>query len=153
MRLVPFVRSIGTPSRTNLLLGVPSIFDEFFNEFPFRTALREGAEAWRPAVDVLEKDGNLILQAELPGVDQKDIELKLEGNVLTLKAERKREQEEDNKNYRLVESFYGTFSRSFTLPETAELDKVTADYKNGVLTISIPQKPELKPREIPVKAA
>ncbi len=74
-------------------------------------------------------------------------------NDLTLKAERKREHEEDRKNYRRVESFYGTFSRSFALPETADLDKVTADYKNGILTISIPLKPELKPREIPVKAA
>jgi HSP20 family protein len=153
MKLVPYFRSTGTPSRTNWLVDVPGVFDEFFNDFPFRPALQEGADTWRPAVDVLEKDRNLILRAELPGVDQKDIDLKIEGNVLTLKAERKREQEENDKNYRRVESFYGTFSRSFALPETANLDKVTADYKNGVLTISIPQKPELKPREIPVKAA
>ena len=93
MRLVPIVRNIGTPSRTSWLLGVPGIFDEFFKDLPFRPALSEGAEAWRPAVDVLEKDGNLILRAELPGVEQKDIDLKGGGNILTLKAERKREQE------------------------------------------------------------
>jgi len=103
-----------------------------------------------PAVDVLEKDGNLILRAEVPGMNQKDIDLKLEGNVLTMKGEKKSSAEENDDNYRRIESCYGSFTRSFTLPETVEHDKIRADYKDGILTITIPQKPEVKPREIPV---
>ncbi len=92
----------------------------------------------------------MILKAELPGIEEKDIELTLEGNVLTLKGERKLDEKEERDNYRRIESYYGSFSRSFTLPETADRDSIKADYKNGVLTVTIPQKPEMKPREIPV---
>jgi HSP20 family protein len=106
-----------------------------------------------PPVDILEKDGNLILRAELPGMSEKDIELKLEGNVLTLKGERKLEKEEDRQNFHRMESFYGTFSRSFTLPDTVDPDKISADYKNGILTVTVPQKPEAKARSIQVKAS
>lgn len=103
-----------------------------------------------PAVDILEKNGEMILRCEIPGVTEKDIDLKLEGNVLALKGEKKLEHEEDRDNYHRVESFYGTFSRSFALPDTVDTDKIKADYKNGVLTVTIPQKPEVRPREIPV---
>ncbi len=151
MRLIPWVRNLETPSRANLPFGASRIFDQFFSDWPFHPMVCEGTETWRPVVDVVEKDGNLILRAELPGVDQKDIELKLEGNVLTLKGERKLEHEENRDNYRRIESSYGAFARSFTLPESVERDKIRADYKNGVLTVTIPQKPESKPREIAVK--
>ena len=86
-------------------------------------------------------------------MNEKDIELKLEGNVLTLKGERKLEEKEDRQNYHRVESFYGTFTRSFTLPNSIQADKIAADYRNGVLTITIPQKPEAKARSIQVKAS
>jgi HSP20 family protein len=104
---------------------------------------------WAPPVDVLERDGNLILRAEIPGMEEKDIDLKLEGNLLTLRGERKFEQE-NRDNYHRVESFYGTFMRSFTLPDTVDREKIKAEYKNGVLTVTVPQKPEVRPREIPV---
>jgi len=103
-----------------------------------------------PSVDILEKEGNLILRAELPGMTEKEIDLKVEGNTLTLKGERKMENEDKKSNYHRVESSYGSFTRSFTLPETVDLDKINAEYKNGILTITLPQKPEVKPREIPV---
>ncbi len=148
MRLIPYVRKSRVPART---WPDPSrLFEEFFNDFPMLSAFQRERESWSPSVDVLEKEGKLILRAELPGIEEKDIDLKVEGNVLTLKGERKLEKEDEKSNYHRMESFYGSFSRSFTLPETVDLDKITADYKNGVLTIAIPHKPEVRPREIPV---
>jgi len=126
------------------------LFEEFFNEFPFNGSFPSARESWSPAVDILEKDGDLILRAELPGMTEKQIELKLEGNTLTLKGERKLENEDKKSNYHRVESFYGSFMRTFRLPDTVDMGKISADYKNGVLTITMPQKPEVKPREITV---
>jgi len=147
MRLIPYIRRNEAPSR--IWPDTSSWFEDFFNE-PFASlATRPGAN-WAPAVDVLEKDGNLILRAEVPGINEKDIDLKLEGNVLTLKGEKKQENEEERNNYHRMESFYGSFSRSFTLPDSVDRDGIRADYKNGILTVTIPQKPEVRPREIPV---
>jgi HSP20 family protein len=142
MRLVPYVRKSEYPTATRF-------FEEFFNDFPF-DSVTETRENWVPSVDILEKDGNLILRAELPGMDEKQIELKLEGNTLTLKGERKMETEDKKSSYHRVESFYGSFTRSFQLPDTVDREKINAEYKNGVLTVTLPQKPEVKPREIPV---
>jgi HSP20 family protein len=140
MRLIPYVRRSESPAR---------LFEEFFNEFPF-SSVPEARDTWMPSVDILEKDGNLMLRAELPGMTEKQIELKLEGNTLTLKGERKMENEDTKSNYHRVESFYGSFTRSFRLPDSVDCEKIHADYKNGVLTVTIPQKPEVRPREIPV---
>jgi len=98
---------------------------------------------------VLEREGSLILMVSLPGINEKEIELKVEGQVLTIKGERK-SLESDGYTYHQSESRFGTFSRSFTLPETTDLDNINADYKNGVLNIAVPQKPEIKPRTIKV---
>jgi HSP20 family protein len=127
------------------------LFESLFKDFPFSNQAFD-RETGMPAVDVLEKDGNLILRAELPGMEEKDIQIQLDGNVLTLKGERKLEEEDKKENYHRIESFYGSFSRSFTLPETADRDKIKADYKTGILTVTVPQKPELKPRQIAVSA-
>jgi len=126
------------------------LFEEFFNDFPFAGSFPTTGENWNPAVDILEKDGDLILRAELPGLTEKQIELKLEGNTLTLKGERKMENEDKKSNYHRLESFYGSFMRTFRLPDTVNMEKISADYKNGILTVTLPQKPEVKPREIPV---
>src|SRR5512139_269918 len=142
MRLVPYVRRTEAPISTRL-------FEEFFNDFPFAGSFPDARESWNPAVDILEKDGDLILRAELPGMTEKQIELKLEGNTLTLKGERKMENEDKRGSYHRVESFYGSFTRSFRLPDTVDAEKINAEYKNGVLTVTIPQKPEVRPREIP----
>jgi HSP20 family protein len=143
MRLIPYVRRTETPVASRLL-------EEFFNDFPLASYMSEPKDNWLPAVDILEKDGNLILRAELPGMSEKQIDVKLEGNTLTLKGERKMDNEDKKNNYHRVESFYGAFTRSFRLPDTVDLEKISADYKNGVLTVTIPQKPEVKPREITV---
>lgn len=147
MRVVPYNRNYNAPAR--IWPETSRLFESLFKEFPFN-GFTNDRETGMPAVDVLEKDGNFVLKAELPGIEEKDLELKLEGNILTLKGERKMEEKEDNGNYHRVESFYGSFSRSFTLPDTADRDKISADYKNGVLTVTVPQRPETKPRAIPV---
>jgi HSP20 family protein len=149
MRLTPALRRTDA-APANTFANVPRIFDEFFRDWPFHALDFDRSETWRPAVDVLEKDGNLVLRAEVPGISEKDIDLKLEGNVLTLKGERKHEAENDNGKYYRKETCYGTFSRSFSLPDTVDIDKIKADYRNGVLTVTIPQKPEVAPRAIPV---
>ncbi len=142
MRYLPSVLRINPPVKYWPEAG---LLASFFDDFPFgRTLDREVV----PAVDILEKDGNLILRAELPGMNEKDIALKLDGNVLTLSGEKKFENEEKSDNYRKIERSYGSFSRSFTLPETADREKVSADYKNGVLTVTVPLKAEAKPREV-----
>jgi len=143
MKLVPFIRRTELPTTTRL-------FEEFFNEFPFFGSALEDRNHWTPSVDIMEKDGNLVLQAELPGLSEKEIDLKLEGNMLTLKGERKKEQEDKKGTYHRIESCYGSFTRSFRLPETVDAEKINAEYKNGILKVTIPQKPEVKPREIPV---
>lgn len=143
MMLIPYVRRSETPVTNRL-------FEELFNDFTFEDFLPESRETWTPSVDILEKDGNLVLRAELPGMTEKQIDLKLEGNTLTLKGERKMDTEDKKSNYHRVESFYGSFTRSFRLPDTVDYEKINAEYKNGVLTVTIPQKPEVKPREIPV---
>jgi HSP20 family protein len=143
MRLVPYIRRTEVPVASQF-------FEEFFHNFPFSSSFSDNGENWNPAVDILEKDGHLILRAELPGMTEKQIELKVEGNTLTLKGERKMDEEDKKSNYHRVESFYGSFVRTFRLPDTVDLDKISADYKNGVLTVTMPQKPEVRPREIPV---
>ena len=150
MKLIPVLRRSEPASLWSERSVFPTLFDEFFGEWPFRSITAETAPGWIPAVDILEKDGNLILRAELPGMSERDIDLKLDGNVLTLKGERKREEEQEKHNYHRTERFHGTFSRSFTLPDSVDRDQIKADYKSGVLTVTIPQKPEVKPREIPV---
>ena len=143
MRLIPYFRGSEAPVANGW-------FEEFFSDFPFSGSLLEGRKSWVPSVDILEKDGKLILRAELPGMTEKDIDLKIEGNTLTLKGERKMDSEDKKSNYHRIESFHGSFTRSFRLPDTVDYEKVNAEYKNGVLTVTLPQKPEATPREIPV---
>ncbi len=147
MRLIPYIRRSEVPAR--IWPDTTSLFEDFTND-PFFAPFTRTSDRWLPAVDILEKDGNLIMRAEVPGLSEKDIDLKLEGNTLTLRGEKKLENKEDRNNYHRMESFYGSFTRSFTLPDTVDRDRIKADYKDGILTITIPQKPEVRPREIPV---
>jgi HSP20 family protein len=148
MRVLSTERRGGSPA-TRTWPGW-GLFEEFLSDLPTRTQ-RDGVDSFRPAVDILEKDGTLVLRAEVPGLDQKEIELKLEGNVLTLRGERKLDESE-REQYHRVESFFGTFSRSFTLPDSADREHIKADFRNGILTVTIPQKPEVKARASPVNA-
>ncbi len=107
--------------------------------------------SWTPAVDIFETDNHdLVLKAELPGMTREDIEVSVENNTLVLKGTKKFDSEVKEENYRRVERTYGTFHRSFTLPNTVDTSKVAADYKNGILTVTLPFREEAKPRTINV---
>jgi HSP20 family protein len=125
------------------------VFEDLFNDWAIRSS-STGGDNWRPAVDILEKNGDLVLRAEVPGIDEKAIDLKLEGKVLTIKGEKMPEPEVNGFTYHRSESYYGTFTRSFTLPDSADSDRIKADFKNGILTITIPQKAEAKVRSIAI---
>src|SRR5262249_33385506 len=104
--------------------------------------------AWSPAVDIFETDGEIVVKAELPGMEKKDIALNLEKNVLTLRGERRFEKETKEDNYHRIERSYGTFSRAFSIPATVDEEKIRADYKDGVLKIVLPKKEQSKPKQI-----
>jgi HSP20 family protein len=107
--------------------------------------------SWVPAVDVFENaQHELVLKAELPGVKKEDIDLKVENNTLTIRGERKREFETKEDGYHRVERTYGSFARSFTLPTTVNADGVKAEYKDGVLTVTLPPREEAKPRQVQI---
>src|SRR6516165_5829078 len=103
-----------------------------------------------PPVDVYEDEHNVTLKIEVPGIEEKDIDVRVENNVLTVTGERKIEKEEKQENYRRIERQYGTFTRSFTLPNTVDAEKVNADYDKGVLKITLAKKAEAKPKQIKV---
>lgn len=107
----------------------------------------------RVAVDIREEPDAFYVDAEVPGVAAEDVRVEVEKNVLTISGERKTENEESEATYRRVERYYGSFSRSFTLPETVDAEQIHADLKNGVLTLRLPKKEAPKPRAIQVKAA
>ena len=109
---------------------------------------------WTPAVDIFETEAHdLVLKAELPGMTREDIEVVVENSTLVLKGTKKFNADVKDENYRRIERTYGTFHRSFTLPNTVDASKVTADYKNGVLTVKLPFREEAKPRTINVEIA
>jgi len=105
---------------------------------------------WSPAVDIFETEGEIVVKAELPGVDRKDIALNLDHNVLTLKGERRFEKETKEENYHRVERSYGGFSRTFSIPATVDEEKIRADYRDGILKIALPKKEQAKPKQIKI---
>lgn len=107
---------------------------------------------WRPAVDIREEPDRYVIQADLPGVDPKDIEITMENGMLTLRGERKLEKEESGDNYKRVERAYGTFYRRFSLPDTADPERIEAQGRNGVLEIILPKQEKVQPRRISVKS-
>lgn len=111
--------------------------------------LREGI--WQPPVDIYEDENSVVIKAELPGVDQKEIDIRIEDNTLTLRGERKHSQDVKKENYHRVERFYGTFQRSFSLPHTIDQEHVKAACDQGVLTITLPKREEKKPKQINVE--
>ena len=108
------------------------------------------AGAFVPQVDVYEDEHSIQLKLEVPGIDEKDLDIKVENNVLTVSGERKFEKEEKEENFRRVERRYGSFTRTFTLPTTVDSEKVSANYDKGVLKIVLPKKAEAKPKQIKV---
>jgi len=112
----------------------------------------EGAATrpWTPSVDIKETENEITLIADVPGVDQKDLEIKIEDGTLTLKGERKFEEEKKGEGYHRIERGYGSFVRCFSIPDSVDPEKVKASYKNGVLTVHLPKKEVAKPRTVKV---
>ena len=124
--------------------------NRLFNE-GFRGQADESAlTAWAPAVDIYETPNELVVKADLPDVNEKDIDIRVENNLLTIRGERKFEKSVSEDNYLRVERTYGTFSRSFSLPNTVNAEAIKAEYKNGVLTVNLPKREESKPRQVKV---
>jgi len=111
------------------------------------------ARPWSPAVDIVETENELILKADVPGVNLKDIDIQFENGTLTIKGERKFEKEEKGKGFHRMERSYGAFVRYFTVPETVDAEHVKADYQAGVLTITLPKKEVAKPKSIKVQVS
>jgi HSP20 family protein len=148
VRWEPFRDLVGLQERMNRL------FDE-----SFRGINRTGGEedwvggSWAPAVDIYEQNGNIVLKAELPGVDPKDVDVRVENNILTLSGERKLDNEVKRETYHRVERAYGSFTRSFTLPNVVDTEKIKAEYKDGLLRMTLPKKDEARPKQISINVA
>ena len=109
-----------------------------------------GRGAWSPSVDIYENKDQIVLEAELPGMKQEDFDLTIENNVITLRGERSFEKADDADNYHRVERSYGSFTRSFTLPQTVSAEGASAEYRNGVLRVTLPKREETKSRRIEI---
>jgi HSP20 family protein len=128
------------------------LLDPLFNEVFADDNTDVAVSNWRPAVDIKEEDNRFLIKADIPGVNPKDIEITMEDGVLTIKGERVVEKDEKREDYRRVERSRGTFYRRFSLPDTADADKIEAKGKDGVLEIVIPKHEKVMPRRITVKS-
>src|SRR6266851_5516755 len=139
--------------RTQIFRGGSALQDQInrlFNDAFERTDGESNLTAWAPAVDISENEHELVVKADLPGIEAKGLDIRVENNVLTIRGERKFEKKVDQDNYLRVERAYGSFARSFALANTVNSDAIKADYQNGVLTLTIPKREEAKPKQIKV---
>lgn len=135
--------------------GISTLQDQvnrlFDNTFLGRS--ESSLASWAPAVDVHETENELVVTADLPGMNEKDLDVRVENNMLTISGERKTESNVKDDNYLRVERSYGSFSRSFSLPNTVNPEAIAAEYKNGVLTVKLPKRAEAKSRQVKVNVA
>jgi HSP20 family protein len=135
------MRSLSTPQEQ-----MNRLFDTTFPGQADHSALA----SWAPAVDIYETENELVLKADLPEVTEKDLDIRIENNLLTIRGERKFEQKVNENNYLRIERSYGAFSRSFGLPNTVNTEAIKAEYNNGVLTVQLPKRAESKPKQVKV---
>ena len=139
------------------LLSTQDRFNQLFNQTFSQAFGAEGREmtrgSWSPAVDIYETGSHLVIKAELPGIDPKDVEVRVENGTLTISGERKVEKDVNEGNYHRVERSYGSFVRSFNLPPTISSENVTAEYKDGVLVLNLAKREEAKPKSIKIQVA
>ncbi|MFQ6077797.1 MAG: Hsp20/alpha crystallin family protein [Thermodesulfobacteriota bacterium] len=133
---------------TTLRDEMDKLWEGFFGEWPSVEPFRR---EWAPSLDVSETKNNIVVKAEVPGMDAKDIDISLANDVLTIRGEKKQEKEEKDENYHRVERSYGAFARSVRLPQEVQSDKIKANYKNGVLKITLPKSEEAKKKEVKIK--
>ncbi|HET6981086.1 MAG TPA: Hsp20/alpha crystallin family protein [Myxococcaceae bacterium] len=144
---------MSTIQRWNPARDYARMQDEVYRLFENSLGVTRDTESfgWTPAVDVFEDTEGVTFKFDLPEVDGKDVEVRLEDGTLAIRGERKLEREDKREGYHRIERAYGTFARNFTLPPTLDPDKVTAEHKNGVLRIFVPKRAEAKPKSINVK--
>ena len=145
--------TIRTITRWEPFRGLTTLQDQInrlFNDAFERTGEESSLSAWAPAVDIYETEHGLVVKVDLPEVDPKDLDIRVENNILTIRGERKFEKRVNEESYLRVERSYGSFARSFTLANTVNPDAIKAEYHNGVLTLSIPKREEAKPKQIEV---
>ena len=151
MQLIPR-RSRGTIPAIRRSPGMArdmfDLLDRFWTETPFSGMLTE----WEPSIDVSDADGNMQVRAELPGLNPDDIDVNVSGDLLTIKGEKKREDEQIEESYHRRESYTGAFQRTIQLPEEADSENVNANYKNGILTISLPKTDSARFKKVEIKA-
>jgi HSP20 family protein len=128
---------------------VNRLFDSSFKAGADNAALT----TWAPAVDIYETENELVIKADLPDMEEKDIDVRVENNMLTIRGERKFEESVKEDNYLRVERAYGSFSRSFSLPNTVSTDAIQANYKNGVLKVELPKRAESKPKQVKINVS
>jgi HSP20 family protein len=128
--------------------------NRLFEDSAFRGRSDDSAlTTWAPAVDIYETENELVVKADLPDIDEKDLDVRVEDNTLTIRGERKFEKSVSEDNFLRVERAYGAFSRSFSLPHTVNSEAIKAEYRNGVLNLHIPKREEAKPKQIKVNVA
>ena len=143
------VESSPDRSAVDLWREMDTVFDRFFSDM--RWPDRAMTSQFVPALDVSENDGEFVVKAELPGIDPKEVDINLTGNLLTIKGEKRHEEEKTEDGFHRVERSYGTFSRSFQLPCEVEEDKIEAHYKNGVLDLRLPKAESAKRKSIKIE--
>src|SRR5262250_797019 len=131
-------------------LSLQDQFNRLFNENFDRSWDEANLTTWAPAVDIFENEHELVVKADLPDLKPEELDIRVENNILTIRGERKFEKKADEKNYLRVERSYGSFARSFSLASTVNSEAIKADYKDGVLTLTIPKREEAKPKQIKV---
>ena len=145
-----------TLTRFEPFRGASTLQDQInrlFGDVLERSADESNLTAWAPAVDIFETEHELVVKADLPDVDPKDLDIRVENNILTIRGERKFEKKVNEDQYLRVERAYGAFTRSFSLANTVNSEAIKADYQNGVLTLTIPKREEAKPKQIKVNVA
>jgi len=147
MRLMPSRRRDREGALLALQREINRLFEDFFGQEIFPAA----AEGWIPALDVRETSDAIVVKADLPGVEPSGIDVSLTGDVLTIKGEKKEEKEEKEADYHRVERRFGSFSRSVRLPASVDAERVSAEYKNGVLTVTLPKKEEEKGKPVRIE--
>jgi len=136
--------------RTSSYLPTRDLFDRFFDEWDMPSLFDEDIK-WVPAFDMKENEKEYLISAELPGIDIKDVDITLSDGLLTVKGEKKHEKEDKGEDYHRIERRYGSFNRSFRIPGKVDTDKVDANYKNGILKLTLPKAEESKTKKIEVK--
>lgn len=155
--LIPVGRDRGVAAPANSFMSlqreIDRLFDDFSRGFPTFPSFGNGKAELLPSMDVTETDKDIQITAELPGLEEKDVQINVADNLLTIRGEKKAEKEEKDKNYQLIERSYGSFERTIELPDGVNADAIQASIAKGVLTVTVPKPAPAQSKKIEVKAA